>query len=60
MQKYQDRTRSSGVRTFEIGENSITIQFKTGDTYVYDDERPGKLAIEYMKELALRGKGLST
>jgi hypothetical protein len=58
MQKYH--STNSGVASFALAEDSITVRFKSGDTYRYDYETPGKRLVEQMKKLARQGRGLST
>ncbi|MBA3662960.1 MAG: hypothetical protein H0W61_01960 [Bacteroidetes bacterium] len=60
MKRYRHRGGNSGVRSYEIGETFIKIQFGTGEIYLYDYERPGRVQVEKMKILAEAGKGLST
>jgi len=60
MTRYKNLHGNSGVSAYEIGEDSITIQFVSGDTYVYTYSKPGKTQVEEMKVLAERGEGLST
>jgi hypothetical protein len=57
---YKNQHGNSGVSAYEIGKESITVQFVTGDTYVYTYRKPGKTQVEQMKVLAERGEGLST
>lgn len=52
--------KSSGVSAYEIGKNFITVRFKRSDDYTYSYNSAGKHAVEAMKKLARRGKGLST
>lgn len=51
--------KPSGVTGFEIGENSIVVQFQNR-TYLYTYESAGIDSIEKMKKYALAKKGLST
>lgn len=60
MKRYKDITGKSGVSAYRLGEDYIEIKFKTGETYIYNYVRPGKLYVEQMKRLAEKGKGLST
>jgi hypothetical protein len=60
MIRYKNQHGNSGVSAYEIGEESITVQFVSGDTYVYTYRKPGKTQVEHMKVLAERGEGLST
>lgn len=60
MQNYQSLNGESGVSGYEIGSDSIKIQFSDGDTYLYTYQSAGRENIERMKELAAQGSGLST
>lgn len=61
MQPYKhSENKESGVVAFKIQENSILVQFRKGDTYLYTYSSAGSAAIEQMKTLAEAGKGLST
>ena len=54
------RNSDSGVRSYAIGDDFITVQFKDGDIYKYSYSSAGTRNIEIMKGLALRGRGLNT
>lgn len=60
MKTYKNLSGKSGVVTYEIGRTFIKIKF-AGDpkVYTYNYERPGKVIVEEMKSLALKGRGLS-
>lgn len=60
MQRYRSRRTDTGVSAYEIGGKSITIKFKNGTIYLYDYASAGASAVERMKFLAARGRGLST
>ena len=60
MQKYSGQIRRGGAVAFEIGPESIDVEFSSGWIYRFTYERPGALRVERMKELALAGHGLST
>jgi hypothetical protein len=60
MEKYQNLSGDSGVVAYQIGGDSITVQFEDGGTYVYNYASAGRQNIEQMKRLAKAGKGLST
>ena len=60
MQRYRNRNGSSGVVAFEIAEEFIDVKFAAGEIYRYSSRRPGARDLQHMKELALRGEGLST
>jgi hypothetical protein len=44
---------------YEIGDDSITVQFQDESVYVFNYESAGEENIERMKELAIRGEGLN-
>ena len=60
MQRYRNRNEVSGVVAYELGEDFIDVKFVDGDIYHYTARRPGAHDVQHMKELALRGEGLST
>ena len=53
-------SKKSGVTAYEIGEDFIVVQFNYDEQYKYTYRSASKEDIETMKELAMRGKGLST
>lgn len=50
----------SSVAGYKINNDSIIVEFTDGAQYIYSYDIPGKSKVEYMKELAINGKGLST
>jgi hypothetical protein len=60
MKRYLDVSSTSGVRAYEIAEQSVTVQFADGVTYVYSYASAGRERVEEMKRCALAGRGLST
>lgn len=60
MVRYKNRSGKSGVVSYEIGDEAITIAFAGGDLYLYTYRSAGKTRIEKMKKLARKGEGLST
>jgi len=60
MSRYANRQGSSGVVSYEIGDEAIAIEFSGGDIYLYTYRNPGKRHVEAMKKLARKGEGLST
>lgn len=59
MLSYQNLSHHSGILAYETGKTFIKIRYKEG-LYTYNYSRPGKKAVEAMKLLAKKGKGLST
>ena len=60
MQNYKDIGRDSGIGGYEVGPDSITVQFKNGGVFLYTYASAGSKAIETMKQLAAKGDGLNT
>ncbi|MDR3741716.1 MAG: hypothetical protein P4L40_22075 [Terracidiphilus sp.] len=60
MQIYRNMGGDSGVTGFEISDGSIVVEFKDRSAYLYDYSRPGQAAVEYMKQLAIAGRGLNS
>ena len=60
MERYRNTGGNSGIKAFEIGEDSIIVQFNDGGTYLYNYESTGMLKIENMKNLAMNGRGLNS
>ena len=59
MQRYRDWDRDSGVEAYEIGEESITVQFQDGSAYLYTFTVTGRSHVERMITLAQQGDGLN-
>ena len=60
MHPYGDHTRQHGAIAYEIGPESIEVEFTSGWIYRFSYENPGALRVDRMKELAVSGRGLST
>lgn len=60
MERYQNRGGDSGVMSFEIGDDSITVQFRDSSLYLYNSIRPGQVMVDHMKILARSGQGLNS
>ena len=60
MKRYADQSGDSGVSGYEIGAKWILVRFRTGGTYRYDFQLPGRGHVEEMKSLAKAGAGLAT
>jgi hypothetical protein len=60
MQRYKAAGGPSGITAFEIGSDSITIEFRHAGTYRYDGTKPGLLHVAKMQRLAQIGRGLNT
>ena len=59
MEKYANLSGDSGVVLYEIGSDSIRVQFSDGARYLYSYTSAGAANIEQMKLLAKRGRGLN-
>lgn len=60
MEQYQNLGGDSGVAAYELGDDFIKVQFRTGRVYLYNYQSAGSAAIEHMKELARAGRGLNS
>jgi hypothetical protein len=60
MQRYKNLSGNSGVAAYELGSDSITVEFEEGSRYVYTDASAGAENIRQMQQLARRGAGLAT
>lgn len=60
MTAYANRGGDSGIVSYEITADSITVEFKDGWKYVYDSTAPGAATVVRMKELAQSGHGLNS
>ena len=60
MERYKNLGVNSGVSAYEIGAESITVQFSSGAVYLYTYKSAGSSNIEKMKSLAVAGKGLNS
>jgi hypothetical protein len=60
MERYKNLSGDSGVVAYEIGPDFIKVRFSDGAVYVYDYASAGRHNIEQMKQLAGKGRGLSS
>ena len=60
MEHYKNLGGDSGVVAYEIGNDSITVQFRDGSVYLYNNQSTGSSNIERMKSLAISGQGLNS
>jgi hypothetical protein len=58
--RYQALGGDAGVSRYQMGTDSITVQFKDGSSYLYTYASAGKTKIEAMKKHATKGEGLTT
>jgi hypothetical protein len=59
VKRYANLSGNSGVVAYDVGRDSITVEFATGHVYLYTNESAGPANVETMKRLALQGRGLS-
>ena len=60
LERYRNLNGDSGIDSFEVGTDFIVVKFKTGATYIYNYEKPGRQKTEEIKRRALAGRGVST
>ena len=60
MEQYNDLNGDSGVVAYQIGSDSITVEFRGGAAYSYNYGSAGRSHIEAMKQLAASGDGLNS
>ena len=60
MERYRDWDQDSGVKAFEVGEDRIDVQFKTGAAYRYTAASVGPENLSQMVKLARAGDGLNS
>lgn len=59
MKTYNDISGTSNVTGYEVGEESIDVQFADGSTYTYTAESCGMNIVQQMIQLARSGRGLN-
>lgn len=57
---YFNKAGNSGVASYDLGAESISVRFVGGRTYVYTDASCGSRAVGVMRSLARAGRGLAT
>lgn len=60
MERYLNRGGDSGIIGYEIGDDSIIVQFRDNSLYLYNSIRPGQGTVDHMKMLARAGQGLNS
>jgi hypothetical protein len=62
MERYKNLNGGSNVVAYELGVDSITVQFKSGTWrhYVYNANRPGAAIVSELQRLAVAGAGLNS
>jgi hypothetical protein len=59
MPQYANTSGKSGVVSYDTGPDWISVTFKDGSTYMYDDVTPGLATVNTLKQLAASGSGLN-
>lgn len=59
VERYKNLGGNSGVTKYEIGTDSIIVEFGDGGTYLYNHQKPGASDVNHMKKLARSGQGLN-
>jgi len=57
---YRNSGGDSGIVSYEIGSDSITVQFSDGSVYLYTSQSASSEDIAEMKLLASSGEGLNS
>lgn len=60
MERYKNLGGDSNIVAYEIGNDSIKIQFGDGSIYLFNYQSTGKDNVERMKVLAVSGTGLNS
>lgn len=60
MERYANRGGDSGVTGYEIAQGQITVQFRDGAQYLYNNQIPGSAVVAEMQRLAITGEGLNS
>lgn len=60
MERYKNIGGDSGVAAYEIGQGSITVQFKDDAVYLYNNQSAGNANLTEMQRLAAAGQGLNS
>jgi hypothetical protein len=60
MDRYKNLGGNSNVVAYEIGKDSIKVQFSDFSVYLYDNQSTGINHVEQMKVLAVKGQGLNS
>jgi hypothetical protein len=59
MEIYKNLGGDSSVVGYELADNNIKIKFCDGAVYLYDGVNTGRMNVEEMKKLAVKGQGLN-
>jgi hypothetical protein len=60
MEHYRNLNGNSDVLSYEIGRDSIEVEFRDGSLYLYNYATTGQTIVDHMKALAIAGSGLNS
>jgi hypothetical protein len=60
MTPYKNLSSKSGIESYELGNDRITVRFNDGWYYLYTNGSAGISDISQMKKLAVAGTGLNS
>jgi len=60
MKRYKNLGGNAGIRRYDTGPQSITVEFADGSVYQYTHDIPGEQHVKQMQALAQQGEGLTT
>lgn len=60
MERYKNLGGDSSVIAYELGQDSITVQFNDGGIYLYTAQSAGMSNVTEMQRLARIGQGLNS
>ena len=60
MKRYGNVSGQSGITRYKTGPDYIEVEFSNDRIYLYNYKSTGENNVEYMKQLAEAGSGLST
>lgn len=60
MEMYKDAGGNSGIRAYELGYDSVLVQFSDSSTYEYTSDSAGHNNLALMRNLAIQGSGLNS
>lgn len=60
MERYKNIGGDSAVSAYQIEQGAITVQFKDGSVYLYNNQSAGIANLAEMQRLATVGQGLNS
>lgn len=60
MPTYSNHGKDSGVVSYELTQDSISVTFGDNSEYLYNYDKPGESHVSKMIELAKQGEGLNS